>query len=202
VSGRVLTDMINAAGWRVDYATVRTRFAGEALVNIVAGVEAEIGAPVPDGWLDTFRARRDDAFRAGIEAIDGAAEAVRGVQALGCETCVASQAALAKTRLTLGLTGLADLFGPDRLFSGMLVDRPKPAPDLFVHAAATCGYAPGECVVVEDGVLGVRGARAAGMPVLAYPADADAEALEDAGGELIASLRDVPGRVALLLPGA
>ena len=158
VSGRVLTEMINAAGWPIDYAGVRTRFEGETLANIAAGVQEQIGRPLPRGWVDAFRARRDDAFRAGIAPIDGAADAVRGVRALGLDVCVASQAAVTKMRLTLRLTGLLELFEPQRLFSSTMVARPKPYPDLVLHAAVACGHPPEACTVVEDGLLGVRGA--------------------------------------------
>ena len=48
--------------------------------------------------------------------------------------------------------------------------RPKPAPDLFLHAAKVMGVAPTECAVVEDTTTGVTAAVAAGMRVLAYAA--------------------------------
>ena len=50
-----------------------------------------------------------------------------------------------------------------RIFSSSEVDRGKPAPDLFVHAARTMGVASDRCVVVEDSINGVRAAVAAEM---------------------------------------
>jgi beta-phosphoglucomutase-like phosphatase (HAD superfamily) len=44
-----------------------------------------------------------------------------------------------------------------------MVSQGKPAPDLFLHAAATMGAAPGACLVIEDSLNGIRAARAAGM---------------------------------------
>ena len=196
VSARVLAEMVNAAGWTVGEAEVRAMFEGGTLETVVAVVEERTGRPLPPGWLDEFQARRDDAFRAGIEPVAGAADAVRGVRALGFDVCVASQARVSKTRLTLGLTGLLDLFDPERLFSATMVPRPKPYPDLFLHAATQCGYPAEACTVIEDALLGVQGARAAGMRVLAYPAHGDPAALADAGGELIDRLAEVPGRLA------
>ena len=55
-----------------------------------------------------------------------------------------------------------------RIFSAVEVPRPKPAPDLFLHAARTMGVAPVECAVVEDTPTGVRAGIDAGMRVFAY----------------------------------
>ena len=49
-----------------------------------------------------------------------------------------------------------------------MVARGKPAPDLFLHAAATLGYAPAACLVIEDSPAGITAAQAAGMRVVAF----------------------------------
>jgi HAD superfamily hydrolase (TIGR01509 family) len=51
-----------------------------------------------------------------------------------------------------------------------LVRRPKPAPDIFLAAAAALGVEPSACLVIEDAPSGVVGAVAAGMRVIAVPA--------------------------------
>jgi beta-phosphoglucomutase-like phosphatase (HAD superfamily) len=67
------------------------------------------------------------------------------------------------------------------------VARAKPAPDLFLHAAATIGVLPSRCVVIEDSPLGVQGASAAGMTVIGY-ADLMPEArLRAAGASVVVS---------------
>ncbi|MGY3132877.1 beta-phosphoglucomutase-like phosphatase (HAD superfamily) [Bradyrhizobium sp. USDA 4501] len=68
-----------------------------------------------------------------------------------------------------GLTcaGLYDQLAP-HIFSATQVKRGKPAPDLFLFAAAQMGATPARCVVIEDSVAGVTGARAAGMTVLGF----------------------------------
>lgn len=108
------------------------------------------------------------------------------------KVCVASQGQLAKTRLTLGLTGLRELFSPDALFSAYDVPRPKPDPALFQHAAATMNANPSACVVIEDTPLGVVAAVGAGMRAVGYAADSDERALRNAGAEIIRSLHDLP----------
>ena len=66
------------------------------------------------------------------------------------------------------MTGLRGHFADDALFSVWQVARGKPAPDLFLHAAAAMGVAPHRCVVVEDSGPGVAAGQAAGMRVLGY----------------------------------
>lgn len=95
-------------------------------------------------------------------------------------------------RRTLGLTGLRDRF-LGRIFSATEVSHGKPAPDLFLHAAARMGVDPRACVVVEDSVYGVRAGVAAGMTVYGYaggltPADelaADGALLFDDMADLV-----------------
>jgi beta-phosphoglucomutase-like phosphatase (HAD superfamily) len=94
--------------------------------------------------------------------------------------------------MTLGLTGLRELFPPDALFSAHDVSRPKPDPALFRHAAATLNAEPSACAVVEDTPSGVIAAVAAGMRAIGYAADTDERALRDAGAEIIRSLRELP----------
>lgn len=57
--------------------------------------------------------------------------------------------------------GIRDLF--DALSDGHSVERQKPAPDLFLHAAAQLGLSPADCVVVEDAAAGIEAALAGGF---------------------------------------
>jgi beta-phosphoglucomutase-like phosphatase (HAD superfamily) len=111
--------------------------------------------------------------------------------------CVASQGKLSKTRLSLELTGLRDMFAEDALFSAELVPRGKPYPDLFLHAARAMGVDPAGCVVVEDTPSGVTAAVAAGMRAIGYAADSDERALRRAGAELVWALNELPERLGL-----
>ena len=49
-----------------------------------------------------------------------------------------------------------------------MVENGKPAPDLFLHAAAAIGVMPEQCIVIEDSPSGIRAAQSAGMAVFAY----------------------------------
>ena len=67
-----------------------------------------------------------------------------------------------------------------RIFSAEDVAHGKPAPDLFLHAAASMGVKPVDCLVIEDSPLGVAAAVAAGMKVFGYAAMTDPAKLSDA----------------------
>lgn len=195
---RELTRAIAAVGGTMTLEEVDAAFHGVALADIRRGVEAHLGRPVPDGWMERFLADRAAAFERELQPVDGAAEAVAGVRAAGWEACIASGGAREKLELTLRVTGLAGAFSDARIFSAYGVAQPKPAPDLFLHAAATCGFAPQTCVVVEDSVPGVAAGRAAGMRTLGYNGGDDAAAarLAARGAEPLADLRELPALLA------
>jgi beta-phosphoglucomutase-like phosphatase (HAD superfamily) len=94
------------------------------------------------------------------------------------------------------VTGLAGLF--EHVFSAVEVQRGKPAPDLFLHAAARMGVPPRDCLVVEDSVFGIRAARSAGMRVIGFAGGGHCgpeheQRLADAGAEMITrSMLDLP----------
>lgn len=87
-------------------------------------------------------------------------------------------------RATLELTGLLGSF-EGRLFSALHVARGKPAPDVFLHAAAQMGVAPERCAVIEDTPVGVSAGVAAGMTVFGYAARTSAQRLRDAGAAVV-----------------
>lgn len=200
ISSREMARSINELGLPLTYDEVKRTFKGESLANMQSAVERELGHAVPDGWLEDFQARRAAAFKTEIAAVEHAEELVLAVQAAGLGTCVASQASLEKMHLTLGLTGLRRRFSDDRLFSSAMVKRGKPAPDLFLHAARECGHDPSNCVVIEDGVAGVKAAGLAGMRVFGYAADSDADALAAAGAEIVLDLRELLPMIAAKAP--
>lgn len=67
----------------------------------------------------------------------------------------------------LSMTGLLALFG-EHVYSADAVDRGKPAPDVFLHAAASLRVDPAACVVIEDSLNGVVAAKRAGMRVIGF----------------------------------
>jgi HAD superfamily hydrolase (TIGR01509 family) len=196
ISNEVLARLLTREGLPTTLAQARREYQGLLLTDIPTRAEARLGRPLPPAWLTEYEQARAEEFHRSLQPIPGAARAVREVKAAGLKVCVASQGALAKTRLTLGLTGLRDLFETDALFSAHNVPHPKPDPALFRHAAAKMNAEPSACAVVEDTPSGVTAAVAAGMRAIGYAADADEHGLRDAGAEIIWSLDELPELVA------
>lgn len=200
IANRVFSRMLGEVGLPMDYGeTVRT-FVGRSAATCVRMVEARIGRPVPEGWVDAWRQRTFDAFSQALRAVEGVAEALDRIRA---PFCVASSGEPAKMRFTLGMTGLLPPF-EGRMFSAVEVPRGKPAPDLFLHAARRMGAAPGHCAVIEDSAVGVQAGAAAGMTVFGFAAMSDPDALRAAGAAHVFTrmdeLPDLLARAAPVMP--
>src|SRR5215472_5423309 len=152
ISNTVLARSLTAEGLPTTLAQARREYQGLLLSEVVQRAQQSLGREFADGWVQRFERDRAEAFHRELRAVPDAASAVLSVKEAGVAVCVASQGGLEKTRMTLGLTGLRSLFPAHALFSGGLVARGKPHPDLFLHAAATMGARPSRCVVVEDTV--------------------------------------------------
>jgi HAD superfamily hydrolase (TIGR01509 family) len=197
LSNDVLARLLTESGLPTTLPEARAAYQGLLLDEVVSRAEAQLGSALPENWLEEYERQRSEAFRARLKPVAGAAELVAKVKAAGIEVCVASQGKLEKTELSLELTGLRELFGERALFSAHSVARGKPAPDLFLHAAATMGAQPERCVVIEDTPSGVMAGAAAGMLVFGYAADSDAKALRSAGAWIVHELDEVAVRLRL-----
>jgi HAD superfamily hydrolase (TIGR01509 family) len=122
------------------------------------------GQPLPETFLPELKSRVRERFRRSLQPIPGIGPVL---SSLRTPFCVASSSDLDRVALSLVLTGLAPHFG-DRLYTSQMVPRGKPAPDLFLYAAAQMKTAPMRTLVVEDSVSGVAAAKAAGMTVWGF----------------------------------
>lgn len=173
-------------------ADVMHHFRGGKMADVIATAEAELGAPVPEDFVQGFRARLYERLGSEVEAVPGIAAAL---DALVHPVCVASNGPREKMDVTLGCTGLLKRFA-GRIFSAYEVGSFKPEPGLFLHAAKACGAAPERCVVIEDSDSGVRAGVAAGMTVLAY--DGHGESFRAEGARRFSDMADLPGLIAAL----
>jgi HAD superfamily hydrolase (TIGR01509 family) len=161
---RVEAAVLAELGWPLSQAEVIERFMGRSQAFMVQAIRDRLGGRLPDDWQDRLDRRYRAAFDAELTPVDGVVEAL---DRIATPTCVASGASHETLRHTLGLTGLYQRF-EGRIFSASEVAEGKPAPDLFLHAAARMGAEPAACAVVEDSRYGVEAARAAGMLAFGY----------------------------------
>jgi HAD superfamily hydrolase (TIGR01509 family) len=174
-------------------------FMGNSMPRCVAIVEERLGRPAPGDLLPRFYEESAVALARDITPVAGIVPLLDWLEARGVPYAVASNGEHAKMRVTLGATGLWERF-EGRRFSATEVPRPKPAPDLFLHAARTMGFPPERTIVVEDSALGVEGATAAGMAVIGYAELVAPERLRAAGAvATVHALSEVAGVLGPLL---
>lgn len=190
LSNRVVATEITKLGWPMDGDDAMARFIGYRLSDIPPVVEAHLGRPVPDGWVDNLRASLIAAFDT-VALIPGAREALQAVTAAGLPYRVASNSSHEEMEAKFANTGLAALIA-GRQHSARDVPRGKPHPDVFLAAAAAECIPPAACLVIEDSVPGATAAVAAGMTVLGLDPQGDGAALAAVGAHPIRSLAELP----------
>ncbi len=199
ISLAVTLEVLEAAGVPLDPREGYARLLGRSTASVVDWLRDAHGVALTAAHLADLRARLYGRLRRELAPIPGVADAV---SAMTSPVCVASSSQPDRIRLSLCVTGLLDLFQP-RIFSASMVARGKPAPDLFLHAAAELGIAPADCVVVEDSPVGIRAAHAAGMRVIGFTGGSHAgaaglmEAVANAApSAIISDMSELPALIA------
>ena len=178
----VLRDMLEEAGWAMTHEECMRTFVGKMVRQERALIEARTGQPLTDDWMAAFYQRRNQRLQAELQAIEGALAAVAAAYAhAGGRIACASGADRHKVEFQLDMAGLRPYF-ENRVFSGHEMPRSKPAPDVYLAAAAHLNAAPARCLVIEDTPTGVTAGVAAGAEVWAYcPLPEAGERLRAAG---------------------
>lgn len=193
---KVDVQLLAELGWVMTEAEAVDRFVGLSMAQIRRQVETRLGRALPPSWEDDFHTRLREVFASELAPVPGIVEAL---DAIRDQTCVASSGTHEKIKFSLTLTGLYDRFA-GRIFSASEVLRGKPAPDLFLHAAARMCADSSECVVVEDSPPGVAAALAAGMRVLAYSGGVTpVQKLERHGAIVFDNMRELPALLGSVL---
>ena len=195
LSIKALTSVLNEAGIDIAYADIASHFGlkqADILLKVSEMTGVDVGAAVAARiWPATKEMfERDLKPMPGIGAfLDRHPDVKR---------CVASSSSLERIHNSLKLTGLARYF-EGAVFSSTQVARGKPAPDLFLFAAASMKVEPAECFVIEDSRFGVEGALAAGMTPIGFTGGSHiepqhAQGLARAGAETLAQSFDAVER--------
>ena len=168
ITNGVLRQMLNEAGWALSQADCERIFIGKAVRDERVRIERETGRPLTEEWMRAFYARRDERLRAELQTVSGALDTVIAAHAhtAGRIAC-ASGADRPKVVMQIGMAGMQPYF-EDRIFSGHDLPRSKPAPDVYLAAAAHVGADPRRCLVIEDTATGAQAGIAAGATVWGY----------------------------------
>jgi len=173
ITNGVLRDMLEELGWKLTAQECMHIFLGKAVKDERALIETHTGQPLTEDWLVRFRERRNVGLMHGVQPIRNAVECVALIhERFAGRIACASGADRFKVELQLDKCGLMPYF-KGRIFSGHEMPRSKPAPDVYLAAAAGLGVDARRCAVVEDTVPGVTAGVAAGATVFGYsPAEA------------------------------
>lgn len=161
ISFEVVRDDLAAHGLALSYDEFGALFHGGTMPSAGDALRA-MGAPIPDDWAERTYEKVYARLELGVEKVAGIDPLLDALEARNIPMAVGSNGAIRKMQITLGQTGLWQRF-EGRIFSAKVLGVAKPAPDLFLHAAAQIGVAPSDCVVVEDSPSGCIAARRAGM---------------------------------------
>lgn len=188
LAAEVEAELLTEVGYPISAEELAERFAGLTWPTILMTIEREAGIVLSASLIDKSDRILDDRLKNEVQAID---DIVEVVDALKYPKCICSNSNTFRLDMMLKRVGLFDLFSP-HIFAAQEVGtkKGKPAPDVFLYAAAQFGVDPADVIVIEDSTHGIHGARAAGMRVIgftggahSYPGHADK--LTEAGAETV-----------------
>ena len=190
IANRVLARQLEEAGLALPLDEVMRTFVGRTRDGCIELAGRMLGRPLPGGFGSRWDEALYEALRREVRPVEGIEAVLDGLRV---PWCVASNGEPERMRLALRAAGLLERVG-ERLFSARQVARPKPAPDLFLHAAKAMGARAADCIVVEDTPTGVKAGVSAGMRVLGYAGSphSDADALAAHGATTFRHMRELP----------
>jgi HAD superfamily hydrolase (TIGR01509 family) len=195
ICNRVVAAELTAEGWPLTTAECERMFVGLTFADTQTTAENYLARPLGPDWTNRLVKRVTAAMAVEAVLVPGAREALEAVTGLGLPYRVASNSSREEMAAKFARTGLAPLV-EGRIHSAHdLTSRGKsgkPAPDLFLEAAAAENVRPADCLVIEDSLPGVRAAVAAGMTCLGFCPDSDGALLREAGALPFASMRALP----------
>ena len=182
-------DLLESAGLPLSIEKVMSTFVGSTKDGCMALAANMLGRPLPSD----FGKRWDKALFAALRAVKPVAGVPELLAGMTVPFCVASNGNPERMALALDYAGLMP-WVRGKLFTASEVAHPKPAPDLFLHAAKGMGAEPANCVVVEDTLTGVSAGVAAGMRVFAYAGAGhiDRAAVSALGATVFDEMRALP----------
>jgi len=190
LASRVETEVARELGVNLSVDEAHDLFLGKTVEGVLDAIAARAGRRPSAAWVYNWAFATAHAFLRELKAVDGVGVAVETLRRRGHRMAVASQSPLARVRLSLHVAGLAGQFG-EHIYVTSMVAHPKPAPDIYLLAAAKLGAAPGDCIVIEDSPAGAAAALGAGLRVLGYAPGATVDAMRASGARVIRSMDEL-----------
>ncbi len=161
ISAQMLIEELACLGVQIDMAFVARHFLGRSYPTVMQTIREDFGLDLSPGFEAQYRDRLLRAFEDRLTIMPGVNDFL---DALTLPVAVATSSSPRRVEASLRRVGLWDRLGPVT-FTASLVERGKPAPDLFLHVAKAMQVLPEDCIVIEDSLPGLRAGLAAGMQV-------------------------------------
>ncbi len=188
IASTIIAAELTAAGWAMDATDAMRLFMGMSITDMQPIIEARLGTSLAPGWRAGLAAQLVAALGTQSRLIPGAAELLAAITARGVDWRIASNSSDEEMAVKFACCGITHLT-QGRAHSAASViargGRAKPAPDVFLAAAASAGATPRDCIVLEDSARGVTGAVAAGMECYGFAPHGGGAALLAAGAKRI-----------------
>lgn len=193
---RLLQDNFARHGLALTLTQIEHDFIGGTMTDVYNQALAH-GADLPPTWVDDFYTILYAALAKGTPLVPGIEAVLDRLDTAGIRYAVGSNGSDKKMQITLGQYPALTARFAGHLYSGQTLGAPKPAPDLYLHAARALGLAPQDCVVIEDSPTGATAARAAAMRCFGFAAHDDGTRLAQVGAQVFHDMADLPALLGL-----
>jgi HAD superfamily hydrolase (TIGR01509 family) len=161
LSAKVLTQQLAELGIDLSFEQFRTEFLGRGFDSAAVSLKQRTGRDLPEGFAADYFTKLNAVFATDLMPMHGV---IPLLGSLAVQCCVASGSIPPRLDFSIKVCGLEHFFG-SHVYSAARVQNSKPAPDLFLYAAAQHHVTPDRCLVIEDSEMGVLAGLAAGMTV-------------------------------------
>ena len=166
---KLLAQLLTDLGHTTSVEEALKHYVGLSGQQFIDAIESRIGGALPSEFHELRKEQSSRAVREGVRAVVGAVDFVRSLPP-DLPKAVASSSSTRWLRGHLQHLGLTEAFG-DHVYSGREhVERGKPAPDLYLHAAEQLGVDIRRSAIIEDSEVGATGALASGAMVIGLAA--------------------------------
>ncbi len=165
---RVLSTALAEAGVHMSPQEVKSHFLGGTLTSVHRWVDAERSIVLPPDFESRYHHQLMVRADGELRAVRGARPMLEALVQVGTTIGVASNSGRSWVLRALAVSGLDDLIPPDVIVTVDDVEHGKPAPDVYLAAAAQVGQPAGSCVAVDDSGPGIEAARRAGMRTIGF----------------------------------
>lgn len=184
IANQVIARELTTLGWSMTPQESVRNFLGMNITDMQPIIESHLGRSLPKEWSKELAGCIIQEMKTKTVLMPGAADVLKKITDLGLNWRIASNSSDAEMEVKFACTGLTEIVKGRCISAGRVIakgGKAKPAPDVYLEAAADAEVDPQFCIVVEDSQLGVRAAVAAGMLCYGLDPHGDGEKLKAVG---------------------